>query len=87
MERNHALYFKEFMGDLLTYLKQKPKDEKSVELQSIKPGQGKIMDIDGKKFGVYRDQSNMFHMLGAEQTHMKCIIRWNSEKQQWDGHR
>jgi glycine/D-amino acid oxidase-like deaminating enzyme/nitrite reductase/ring-hydroxylating ferredoxin subunit len=77
-------YFKELMGGMLNYLKQKPKDAKSVELQSIKPRQGKIVEIDGKKFGVYRDDKDLFHMVGAECTHMKCIIKWNNDEQSWD---
>ncbi|MCW3072495.1 MAG: puuB 1 [Bacteroidetes bacterium] len=77
-------YFKELIGGMINYLKQKPKDAKSVELQSIKPGQGKIVEIDGKKFGVYRDDKDLFHMVGAECTHLKCIIKWNNDEQSWD---
>ncbi|MCE3280611.1 MAG: puuB 1 [Bacteroidetes bacterium] len=77
-------YFKELVGGMINYLKQKPKDPKSVELQSIRPGQGKIVELDGKKFGVYRDKQDQFHMVGAECTHMKCIIKWNNDEQSWD---
>jgi nitrite reductase/ring-hydroxylating ferredoxin subunit len=77
-------YFKELIGGMINYLKQKPKDPKSVELQSILPGQGKIVELDGKKFGVYRDHQDQFHMVGAECTHMKCIIKWNNDEQSWD---
>jgi glycine/D-amino acid oxidase-like deaminating enzyme/nitrite reductase/ring-hydroxylating ferredoxin subunit len=77
-------YFKELIGGMLNYLKQKPKGTESVELQSIRPGQGKIIQLDGKKFGVYRDKNDLFHMVGAECTHMKCIIKWNNDEQSWD---
>lgn len=77
-------YFKELVGGMINYLKQKPHDAKSTELQSIQPRQGKIVEIDGKKFGVYRDDKNQFHMVGAECTHMKCIIKWNNDEQSWD---
>lgn len=77
-------YFKELVGGMISYLKQKPHDAKSVELRSIRPGQGKIVELDGKKFGVYRDKMDHFHMVGAECTHMKCIIKWNNDEQSWD---
>lgn len=76
-------YFKELIGGMLEYLKQKP-DAESEALLSIRPGQGKIVEIDGKKFGVYRDNDNLFHMVGAECTHMKCIVKWNNDEQSWD---
>jgi glycine/D-amino acid oxidase-like deaminating enzyme/nitrite reductase/ring-hydroxylating ferredoxin subunit len=77
-------YFKELIGGMLNYLRQKPKDAKSVELQSILPGHGKIVELDGKKFGVYRDDKDQFHMVSAECTHLKCIIKWNNDEQSWD---
>ncbi|MDF2438396.1 MAG: dependent oxidoreductase [Bacteroidota bacterium] len=76
--------FRELVGGVINYLRDKPNNGKSLELQGIKPGHGKIIELGGKKFGVYRDDRDQFHMLGAESTHMKCIIKWNNNEQSWD---
>jgi glycine/D-amino acid oxidase-like deaminating enzyme/nitrite reductase/ring-hydroxylating ferredoxin subunit len=77
-------FFKELIGGMLAYYKQKPADTKSVELSEIKPKEGKIVDIDGEKFGAYRDEDDLLHVVRAECTHLKCIIRWNNDEESWD---
>jgi glycine/D-amino acid oxidase-like deaminating enzyme/nitrite reductase/ring-hydroxylating ferredoxin subunit len=77
-------FFKELVGGLLHYYKQKPKDAKTVEISEIKPKEGKIIDIDGEKFGAYRDPKGLLHVVKAECTHLKCIIKWNSDEETWD---
>lgn len=77
-------FFKELVGGLLSYYNQKPKDSKSMELSEIKAREGKIVDIDGEKFGAYRDENSLLHVVRAECTHLKCIIKWNSDEESWD---
>jgi Rieske Fe-S protein len=83
-DQNEPMYFSELVGGMLEYLKQRPKETTSVELHGIVPGRGKIVEIDGKKFGVYRDYNDLFHVVGAECTHLKCTIKWNNDEQSWD---
>lgn len=82
--RSGKTFFKELVGGLLTYYKQKPKDAKSVEISEIKPKEGKIVEIDGEKFGAYRDENNLLHVVRAECTHLKCTVRWNNDEESWD---
>jgi glycine/D-amino acid oxidase-like deaminating enzyme/nitrite reductase/ring-hydroxylating ferredoxin subunit len=77
-------FFKELVGGLMTYYQQKPKDTKSVELSEIKKKEGRIIDIDGEKFGAYRDEHNALHIVRAECTHLKCIVKWNNDEASWD---
>jgi nitrite reductase/ring-hydroxylating ferredoxin subunit len=82
--RSGKTFFKELMGGMLSYLKNKPKDAATVELSEIKPEEGKIMEIDGHKVGAYRDKTGMMHFVAAECTHLKCIIKWNNDEKSWD---
>jgi glycine/D-amino acid oxidase-like deaminating enzyme/nitrite reductase/ring-hydroxylating ferredoxin subunit len=73
----------EFVGGLSSYFKKRPTHPNDT-LESIASGEGKIVEIDGKKYGAYRDEGNLLHIVGAECTHMGCIIKWNNDEKSWD---
>lgn len=50
----------------------------------IKPGEGKIMKIDGNKVGAYRDEQGILHIVNTTCTHMGCELNWNSAERSWD---
>jgi len=50
----------------------------------IPAGQGKVMEVDGKKCGVYRDENNKLHVVSAVCTHLGCINHWNEVEKSWD---
>ncbi len=78
------VFFKEVIGGLVTYLKNKPHDLKSVEFSSIKNDEGKVLEFSGKKLGAYRDQHDELHIVDAECTHLGCLIKWNNDEKSWD---
>ncbi|WP_352418804.1 FAD-dependent oxidoreductase [Proteiniborus sp.] len=50
----------------------------------IKPGEGKIIKIDGNKVGAYRDEQGILHIVNTTCTHMGCELNWNSVERSWD---
>lgn len=50
----------------------------------IKPGEGKIVEINREKCAVSRDANNKLHIVSAVCTHMKCIVGWNNAERTWD---
>lgn len=50
----------------------------------IMKGEGKIFNIDGKRTGVYRDDTGNLHMVSASCTHMGCEVNWNAAEKSWD---
>lgn len=54
------------------------------QLNDVPQGQGQILDIDGRKLGVYRDKSDRFALVDATCTHMGCRVNWNSLERTWD---
>ena len=53
-------------------------------IKRIKPGTGKVIEIDGKKIAAYRDESGEVHALNPVCTHAACIVNWNGGEKSWD---
>lgn len=56
----------------------------SKNYDNIKPGEGKIVEINHEKWGVSCDENNKLHAVSAVCTHMKCIVNWNNAEKTWD---
>lgn len=50
----------------------------------LKPGEGKITEIDDKKVGAYRDEKGKLHLVNTACTHLGCELKWNSAELSWD---
>jgi len=53
-------------------------------LKSINKGEGGVVEIDGKRVGVYRDAAGQIYALKPVCTHMGCAIKWNKDENTWD---
>jgi glycine/D-amino acid oxidase-like deaminating enzyme/nitrite reductase/ring-hydroxylating ferredoxin subunit len=53
-------------------------------LKRLRPGDGKVVEFEGKKVAAYRDENGAIHALNPVCTHAKCIVNWNSEEKSWD---
>ena len=47
-------------------------------------GFGKVVIIDKAKFGVYRDENDIFHIVDTTCTHLGCELKWNPLEKSWD---
>ncbi|HXU26935.1 MAG TPA: Rieske 2Fe-2S domain-containing protein, partial [Bacteroidia bacterium] len=54
------------------------------ELNEIEKEEGKIVKLDGKKMGAYRNQDGKLFLVSAECTHLKCMVKWNNDEKSWD---
>ena len=77
-------FFKEFIGGFFNYLTDKPDALQFEDILSIKNGEGKIIEIEGKKVGAYRDQEDRIHFVDSDCTHLKCTVKWNNDEKSWD---
>jgi Rieske Fe-S protein len=64
-----------FFGDRLV---------KRASVESIEPGQGRIVGAGLHQRAVYRDSDGGLHELSARCTHLGCIVNWNSGEKTWD---
>lgn len=53
-------------------------------LASVAPGEGKILDHEGHKLAVFRNEENELKVCSAVCTHIGCIVRWNNDEKSWD---
>ena len=56
----------------------------SGDLRDVQPGEGRILMIEGRKTGIYRDQEGRVHAVNPTCTHMGCVAAWNSAEETWD---
>lgn len=58
--------------------------EKSPKKIEVLPGQGKVIEVDSKRAGAYRDEEGRLHLVNTTCTHMGCELNWNSAELSWD---
>ena len=49
-------------------------------------GEAKILQLDGDKAAVYRDDEGRLHSVSPVCTHMGCLVDWNDGDRGWDCH-
>jgi Rieske Fe-S protein len=77
-------FIKENVNVAVEFIKDRFTKNEADELSEVATGQGKVMEIDGKKHGVYRDETGKLHVVSAVCTHMGCINHWNEVEKSWD---
>lgn len=66
-----------FVGDRLMSADYESMDE-------IAPGQGGLVNVEGERLAVFRDEHGETHMMSPVCRHMGCYVHWNSAEQTWD---
>ncbi|WP_234121966.1 FAD-dependent oxidoreductase [Clostridium hydrogenum] len=51
---------------------------------NIEKGEGKIVKLEGKKYGAYRDDEGELHIVNTTCTHVGCQLKWNNAEKSWD---
>lgn len=58
--------------------------EKIEALMDLAAGEGRLGEFEGKKMGLYRDNSGNIYAVNPVCPHMKCVVKWNSTEKSWD---
>lgn len=53
-------------------------------LESIQNGHGGIVEYEGKKTGVYKDNSGEIFAVSTKCPHLGCELKWNVDELTWD---
>ena len=53
-------------------------------LDEIAPGEGRLVNLGGRKTAVHRDETGMLHALSPVCTHLGCHVDWNEAERTWD---
>lgn len=59
-------------------------DRLTREAATIPPGEGKVIEIGGRKVAVYRGEHGALHTLDPTCMHMGCTVAWNNAEKSWD---
>lgn len=62
----------------------KSKLEKTEGIQNLKPGEGRVINFDGQKSGIYRDFEDNVTVLNIFCTHMTTELNFNVAEKTWD---
>ncbi|WP_243354970.1 FAD-dependent oxidoreductase [Bacillus litorisediminis] len=54
------------------------------KLEDIQLNEGAVINLNGKRTGVYKDQDGKVHMVDTTCTHMGCEVEWNHGERTWD---
>ena len=52
--------------------------------EEINRGEAKIINVDGKMAGAYRDENDKLYIVDITCTHMGCELQWNEAERSWD---
>lgn len=54
------------------------------EINQIQNGEGKVVEIDGKKVGVYKNNDGEIYKVNPVCKHLGCELSWNNLDKTWD---
>lgn len=86
---------KKIVGGTLEYIKEnvdfpyymvrdRLREAEGTSLSEVKPGEGGVVNIEGERTAVYRDQAGELHELSPHCTHLGCFVQWNGAESTWD---
>jgi len=52
--------------------------------EEISIGEAKVINVDGKLAGAYRDENDSLHIVDITCTHVGCELNWNDAERSWD---
>ena len=56
----------------------------ATSLRAVRPGSGRVIDLEGERVAVYRDPHGLVQMCSAICTHMGCEVHFNAAEASWD---
>ncbi|HEX8710181.1 MAG TPA: FAD-dependent oxidoreductase [Pyrinomonadaceae bacterium] len=68
---------KHFFGDRMGT----PEAENAFDLVT---GEGRVVEIEGERVALYKDEQGQVHSVSPVCTHLKCIVGWNNAEKSWD---
>lgn len=58
--------------------------EYSHEINQIKDNEGKVIELEGQKVAVYKDEKGKTSAVSAVCRHLGCIVNFNNTEKSWD---
>ena len=55
-----------------------------IPAETLLPGHGGIVKLDGEKVGVYRAEDGTLLAVSVKCPHLGCQLEWNPDEKSWD---
>lgn len=55
-----------------------------VSAEELPAGHGGVVDVEGEKMGVYRDEDGELFAVPVKCPHLGCQLEWNPDEKSWD---
>lgn len=53
-------------------------------IRDLPKGHGGVVEYEGGKFGVYKDEEDVCHIVDIRCPHLGCMLEWNPDDKSWD---
>lgn len=77
-------FVKENVGAGLHFFADRLKRADRASVDDLRPGEGGIVRVRGRKTAVYRDDDGKVHALSPVCRHLFCLVDWNPAERSWD---
>jgi glycine/D-amino acid oxidase-like deaminating enzyme/nitrite reductase/ring-hydroxylating ferredoxin subunit len=81
----HMNFFQQgvnYMKEIVEGRILKKADTNSID--SVVPDSGAVVEMDGKRFAIYKDAAGNITKLSPICTHLGCVVDWNNAEKTWD---
>ena len=68
----------------IRFLSERVQHRGTRPLEALRPGEGDIVSVGGKKVAGYRDDEGALHAVSSRCTHLGCQVAWNAAERTWD---
>ena len=55
-----------------------------IPADDLPAGHGGVVELDGEKLGVYRDEAGELFAVSVKCPHLGCQLEWNPDEKSWD---
>lgn len=76
--------FKKLGGDFVSAIKSFFEMNNGEAKTRVPNGEAKVMEIQNRKVGIFRDMEDHLHVVSAECMHLGCTVSWNKDEMTWD---
>lgn len=66
------------------FVKDRVTVPKVSDVSEVPVGEGRVVEIEGERVAVYREEAGKVHAVSPVCTHAFCIVHWNSAEKTWD---
>lgn len=70
--------------DVAKHLLQGKIENPDETLEGLKEGEGRVVQLNGKRMGAYKNEQGKILIVDTTCTHMGCELEWNNGERSWD---